>query len=121
MSPRILVADDEINSREILYRLLHTHGEIIEAATGRQALDMVQAEHFDLVLLDSLMPGLTGMEVLKMMRVLPNTADVPVIFLSELAPDHITTRDLPISDADFLLKPLDIDVLLARVETHLAD
>ena len=117
--PRILIADDEITNREMLYRLLKDYGEIIEAANGRHALDLVQIEHFDLVILDALMPGLTGIEVYKMMRAMPETSNLPVIFLSELTEDSAHLHGMQIDPADYLLLPIDIDYFQARVEVHL--
>lgn len=117
--PRILIADDEITNRELLYRLLKGYGEVIEAANGRHALDLIENEHFDLVVLDALMPGLTGIEVYKIMRAMPETAHLPVIFLSELADDDAHLHGMEIDPADYLLLPIDIDYLQARVETHL--
>lgn len=116
---RILIADDEITNREMLYRLLKDYGEIIEAANGRHALDLVQIEHFDLVILDALMPGLTGIEVYKMLRAMPETSSLPVIFLSELTEDSAHLYGMQIDPADYLLLPIDIDYLQARVEVHL--
>ena len=117
--PRILIADDEITNRAMLYRVLKGYGEIIEAANGRHALDLIENEHFDLVVLDALMPGLTGIEVYKMMRAMPETAKVPVIFLSELTEDSTHLYGMQIDPADYLLLPVDIDYLQARVEKHL--
>ncbi|MBK8136400.1 MAG: response regulator [Chloroflexi bacterium] len=117
---RILIADDELLNRELLYRMLRSAAEVSEAATGRQALDMIENEHFDLVLLDVLMPGLTGIEVLKMIRAMPQTANLPVIMISEFTRDDEVVRGLEIDDADYLLKPIDLDALLARVETYLS-
>ena len=118
-TPRILIADDEINNRELLYRILKGYGEIIEAANGRHALDLVQNEHFDLLVLDALMPGLTGIEVYKMIRAMPETSNLPVIFLSELTEDSVHLHGMQIDPADYLLLPIDIDYLQARVEAHL--
>lgn len=118
--PRILIADDEINNRELLYRVLQAYGEVIEAANGRHALDLVQNEHFDLVVLDALMPGLTGIEVYKMIRAMPQTADLPVIFLSELTEDSKHLHGMQIDPDDYLLLPIDIDYLQARVAAHLS-
>jgi len=116
---RILIADDEITNRELLYRVLKGYGEIIEAANGRHALDLIENEHFDLVVLDALMPGLTGIEVYKMIRVMPETSKLPVIFLSELAENDRNLHGMQIDPADYLLLPVDIDYLQARVEAHL--
>ena len=116
---RILVADDELSTREMLYRLLNRYGEIIEAASGRQALDILESEHFDLVLLDVMMPGMTGIEVLEMMRRLPETSGLPVLLLSEFLWGEDAVRGIDIDEADYISKPIDIDMLLARVEAHL--
>jgi CheY-like chemotaxis protein len=118
-TPRILIADDELTNRELLYRILRGYGEIIEAANGRHALDLIENEPFDVVVLDALMPGLTGMEVLKMIRAMPQHAHLPVIFVSELSENDESLRGVPIDPADYIMKPIDVDVLQARVEAHL--
>ncbi len=117
--PRILIADDELTNRELLYRILRGYGEIIEAANGRHALDLIEIEPLDLVVLDALMPGLTGIEVFKMIRAMPKHAALPVIFISELSVNDENVRGMQIDPADYLMKPIDVDALQARVEIHL--
>lgn len=117
---RILIADDELTNRALLYRVLQSYGEVIEAANGRHALDLIENEPFDVVVLDALMPGLTGMEVLSMVRVLPKLQGLPVILISELAENDEQVRGLEIDPADYLMKPIDIDALEARVQAHLS-
>lgn len=118
-APRILIADDELTNRELLYRILRGYGDIIEAANGRHALDLIENESFDVVVLDALMPGLTGIEVLKMIRAMPQHAGLPVIFVSELSENDENLRGMAFDPADYIMKPIDVDALQARVEAHL--
>ena len=120
---RVLIADDHAITRRGLRELLQDAYEglqVIEVGNADAAIEQACRDDFDLVLLDVLMPGLTGIEVLKMIRAMPQTANLPVIMISEFTRDDEVVRGLEIDDADYLLKPIDLDALLARVETYLS-
>ena len=79
--PRILIADDAPDARRLVRRILQSQGEytFFEAADGREALDLVNKEHPDLLILDLMMPEMDGFTVLDKMRSNPETAEIPVI------------------------------------------
>src|SRR5688572_18969953 len=76
----ILVVDDNEDNRDMLSRRLKRQGYTVAVAEdGHQALDMIAAEKFDLVLLDIMMPGISGLEVLKILRETHSVADLPIV------------------------------------------
>ncbi len=117
--PRVLVVDDEPHNRMLLNRILTPRCQIFEAADGPQTLKMVEAEPVDLVLLDIMMPGMNGLEVLEAIRGMPATADLPVILISALADNEDIVRGLQKGANDYVAKPFDVDVVSARVDTHI--
>ena len=77
---RVLVVDDNPENRDMLSRRLARRGYTVAVAEdGHQALKMTEAQHFDLVLLDIMMPGISGLEVLKILRQHYSVADLPII------------------------------------------
>ena len=80
--PRLVIADDEADIRRLIVFLLQRSYELHEAQDGRRALELVREVQPDLALFDIMMPGMTGLEVLKAMRTDPLTASIPVVFLS---------------------------------------
>jgi two-component system, sensor histidine kinase and response regulator len=118
-TPHVLVVDDEISNRQLISRILKNHARMTEAGDGQQALALLEQEAFDLVLLDIMMPGQTGLEVLKIIRENPKTADLPVILVSALTDNDNVVQGLQIGANDYILKPIDIDVMRARVNTQL--
>jgi putative two-component system response regulator len=113
---RILVVDDEPAVRRVLNKLLRNRGyEVIEAASGQQALDVLEHCEVDTVLLDVMMPGLTGVEVCRRIRANPKIAHTPVVFVTAAA-DQRSRREAREAGADdFLSKPFDEVELRARV------
>jgi putative two-component system response regulator len=113
---RILVVDDEPAVRRVLNKLLRNRGyEVIEAANGQQALDVLATCEVDTVLLDVMMPGLTGVEVCRRIRANPRIARTPVVFVTAAA-DQRSRREAREAGADdFLSKPFDEVELRARV------
>lgn len=113
---QILVVDDNEDSRELLSRQLAREGfSVSVAADGEAALRSLRAQDFDLVLLDVLMPGLDGIEVLLRMQSDPATADLPVIMTSALDQMDGVVRCIEQGAVDYLMKPFDPILLKARV------
>lgn len=117
--PHILVVDDEPDNRRLLNRVLARTATISEAGDGHSALDYLARETFDLVLLDIMMPDMNGLQVLEIIRNAPATADLPVVLISAMSDTDDIVRGLQLQANDYIVKPIDIDVVMARVETQL--
>ncbi len=124
MSPdsgRLLVVDDNPDNLDMLSRRLRRCGyEVASAEHGRQALEQAGREKFDLVVLDIMMPDMDGFEVLEHLRRTHTVADLPVIMATAKDASDDIVRALELGANDYVTKPLDFRVLLARVRTQLA-
>ncbi len=119
-SGRILVVDDNENNRELLHRRLRRDGYTVTLAEdGRQALERLHAEPFDLVLLDVMMPEIDGYEVLRQMKATPALKDVPVLMISALDEIQSVVRCIELGAEDYLPKPFNPVLLQARVRSCL--
>jgi len=117
----VLVVDDNPENRDMLSRRLARRGYTVAVAEdGDQALKMSDAEHFDLVLLDIMMPGISGLEVLKILRQHYSVADLPIIMATAKDQSSDIVEALQLGANDYVTKPLDFPVVLARVQTQLA-
>jgi diguanylate cyclase (GGDEF)-like protein/PAS domain S-box-containing protein len=117
----ILVVDDNELNRDALSCLLRFHQYEVEvAADGHEALSLVESSNFDLVLLDIGMPGLSGLDILTQIRTTRNQTDLPVIMVTARTqgPDIVEAFNLGAND--YLTKPIDCPVALARIGTHLS-
>lgn len=119
--PRLLVAEDDPDIRDILAHTLAADGtrEVVAVENGRTALEAIQAQPFDLVILDVLMPELSGLQVLERMRGMPEGRDVPVLVLTALDDRDTVVRALRAGADDRLTKPFDPVLLRARVAAAL--
>ncbi len=120
MRQKILICDNEAPLRDLVRATLDGGAyEIIEAHDGDEALEAIRRERPDLVVLDVMMPGKTGLEVLSIVRNDPEVAETPVVMLTARA--HATDRDAAATaGADrFLAKPFSPLALLETVETLL--
>ncbi len=116
----LLVVDDNAENREMLSRRLRTHGFTIAAAeSGPEALRLLEKTPFDLVLLDVVMPGMSGLEVLRDLRSRHAAADLPVIMATARDDSNDVVTALRLGANDYVTKPLDFPVVLARVATQL--
>jgi CheY-like chemotaxis protein len=115
---RILVADDEPSLREFLRIVLGEDYEVIEAANGLEALDLARELPPDLFVLDVMMPGRSGLEVLAEVRRDPSLAETPVIMIT--AWDDVQAHGLASGAELVLTKPFDPEDLRTAVERLLA-
>ena len=116
----ILVADDQAANRELLTELLTTQGfKIITAADGPEALDQLRRVPTDLVLLDVMMPRMTGFEVCEKIKANPDTYLIPVILVTGLSDKENRIEGIRVGADDFLTRPVDRTELLARVTSLL--
>ena len=118
--PLILAVDDEPANLILLERLLKDRYRIMTVASGQDALDMLAQAPFDLILLDIMMPGMTGLQTLERIRANPNTDDIPVILISALTEVADITTGLELGASDYITKPIDLDITLARIQTQIA-
>jgi class 3 adenylate cyclase/CheY-like chemotaxis protein len=118
---RLLVVDDSELNRDMLSRRLQSRGYDVETATdGVVALQLLDRRAYDLILLDVMMPGVTGLEVLRRVRARWSESDLPVIMATARdGTDHVVEA-LRLGANDYVTKPLDFPVILARVAAHLA-
>ena len=121
LSGRLLLVDDEPANRELLRRRLVRAGyDVSEAEGGREALTMLEAQPYDLVLLDVMMPDMDGVETLAAIRSTRTVSELPVIMATALAGTSDTVAALEQGANDYVTKPFDMAVVLARVQTQLA-
>jgi phosphoserine phosphatase RsbU/P len=117
----LLVVDDDEMNRDMLSRRLERKGyKVVVAHDGACALELIRAQRFDLVLLDVMMPGLNGLEVLTKVRETHTAIDLPIIMATARGESGEIVQALGMGANDYVTKPLDFPVVLARVETHLA-
>jgi signal transduction histidine kinase len=115
----MLVADDEPGNRQLLKRLFECDYRVTCVENGQDALDVLAQAPFDLVLLDVQMPIMNGLDVLQHMRRKPALADIPVILVTALADSQYVVQGLQMGANDYVTKPLETDVLRARVQTQM--
>ena len=119
-APRLLVVDDIEDNRTILRRRFTRLGyEVLEADDGATALAMARTYPFDLVLLDVMMPGIDGLEVLRTLRETHSETELPVIMVTAKAASEDVVEALRMGANDYITKPVDMEVAAARVEMQL--
>jgi adenylate cyclase len=117
---KILVVDDTPRNVKLLADILTVKGyNVVTAASGREALAQVEAEQPDLVLLDVVMPEMSGYEVCRKIRENPSTEVLPVVMVTALDPTEERVKGLDAGADDFLTKPINQGELLARVKSLL--
>jgi DNA-binding response OmpR family regulator len=121
MGNKILVVDDILKNIQLLGSVLGKEGYAVSYATnGAKALEMAASEPFDLILLDVMMPEMDGFEVCGRLKQNPDTADIPILFLTAKSEQSDIVRGLQEGALDYLTKPFNTAELLARVKTHMA-
>jgi DNA-binding response OmpR family regulator len=119
-TPRLLIVDDVEQNRDILKRRFARLGYATEeACDGETALAMIEAGDFDCVLLDVMMPGIDGLEVLRRVRETRTEAELPVIMVTAKSASEDVVEALLMGANDYVTKPVDMEVASARVEMHL--
>jgi len=120
-SPRLLIVDDIGDNRSILTRRFERRGfEVVEAESGFAAIELIERESFDLVLLDVMMPGIDGIETLKRIRSQNSASVLPVIMVTAKSESGNIVDALELGANDYVTKPVDFAVALARVNTQIS-
>jgi putative two-component system response regulator len=117
---RILAVDDEPTNLQLLRQILQDHYGLLYAKDGARALELAQQERPDLILLDVMMPGMTGYEVCRKLKSTPATAAIPVIFVTALADTADELTGFEAGAVDYIVKPVSPPIVKARVRTHLS-
>ncbi len=117
----VLVVDDNEENRDLLTRRLRRRGYAVTAVEdGFAALEVLAARPFDLVLLDVLMPGLSGLDVLRALRQEHSPAALPVIMATARSDTEDVVEAMQLGATDYVTKPINLPVLLARIEAQLS-
>ena len=115
-SYRILVVDDMATNRMLVRTALHNQGyDIVEAASGEQALEILDHQVFDVILLDVNMPGLDGFEVCRRIRLIKQLSLLPVIMLTSEDDTESVVAGIKAGATDYLIKPFQANELMARL------
>ena len=118
--PKILVVEDEPSQREVLAYNLKAEGFlVISADNGEDALLLVEEEKPDLILLDWMMPNLSGIEVCRRLKSCKETRAIPIVMVSARSEEMDKVRGLEIGADDYLVKPYSVIELIARLRTQL--
>ena len=118
---RVLVVDDVEDNRDMLSRRLRRHGyEAVPVGDGKAALERLEQESFDIVLLDWMMPDMNGLEVLRAIRERHPKTRVPVLMATAKTDSASVVEALSAGANDHISKPIDFPVLLARLEAQLS-
>ncbi|MDQ7024059.1 MAG: response regulator [Anaerolineae bacterium] len=116
---RILIVEDDHSSRELLRMILEYDYHVETAHDGETALRLISEHDFDLVLLDIMMSGINGLEVLRTLRQDKRIQSLPVILVSALSDSDVMVEGLEVGANDYISKPIDPAILMARVRTQL--
>lgn len=118
--PTVLVVEDEPAQREVLAYNLEAEGfRVSKAASGDEAMLLVDEEHPDIIVLDWMMPNLSGIEVCRRLKIRPDTRSIPIIMLSARTEEVDKVRGLETGADDYVVKPYSVVELMARVRTQL--
>lgn len=117
--PRLLMVDDEPLNIQAVYQAFAPDHQVLVATHGEQALALCASRQPDLVLLDVGMPGMDGFEVCRRLKADPSTRDIPVVFVTAHDDADVETRALAAGAVDFITKPIQPQVVRARVRTQL--
>jgi DNA-binding NarL/FixJ family response regulator len=116
----VLVADDSPDSLEMLNEALINEGyTIFVALDGQQAISIAERMSPDIIIMDAIMPNLDGFEACKQLKANTELRDVPVIFMTGLSNSEDIIKGLEAGGVDYVSKPVNLDVLIARIQVHL--
>ncbi|QIZ72954.1 response regulator [Oxynema aestuarii AP17] len=119
-SARILIVDDNPTNLKVLCDSIKGSGWTILVATdGETAIEQTEYASPDLILLDVMMPGIDGFETCKRLKANPNTAEIPIIFMTALADTVDKVKGLELGAVDYITKPFQTEEAIARVKVHL--
>lgn len=118
--PLILAVDDEASNLQLLRQILQDHYRLRFAKDGQRALELAREERPNLILLDVMMPGMSGYEVCAALKADPDLASIPVIFVTALTETDDELEGFDAGAVDYITKPVSPPIVRARVRTHLS-
>ncbi|MDC8830748.1 response regulator [Alteromonas gilva] len=118
--PTLLIVDDESANLRVLKHILHDDYVLAFAKSGPEALRVAEAQLPDLILLDVMMPGMTGFDVCEKLKANAITRAIPVIFVTALSEDNDEAQGFAVGAVDYIAKPISPAVVRARVNTHIS-
>ena len=118
--PLILTVDDEASNLQLLRHILQDQYRLLFAKDGPRALELARQEKPQLILLDVMMPGMTGYEACAALKAKPETAPIPVIFVTALNDTDDELEGFEAGAVDYITKPVSPPIVRARVRTHLS-
>jgi CheY-like chemotaxis protein len=123
MKKKIMIVDDEENLVELVKAIFESEGyEVIPAYSGKECLEKLEKVKPDLILMDMMMPGMTGKETTKKIRENPKTKNLKIAFLTVVRLSEIGMEELKkLNVLDFITKPFDNEDLVRRVKKLLGD
>ncbi|MFA5518788.1 MAG: diguanylate cyclase [Spirochaetota bacterium] len=118
--PRILIVDDSQTNVDFCKKILTKNGYITDSCnSGEEAIEYLEKNSPDLILLDIVMPGIDGFEFCELLKNMPDMADTPVIFLSAMDDEASIIKGFKSGGVDFITKPFRTQEMLARTKTHI--
>ena len=118
--PRLLLVDDEPLNLQVLRHILQDDYQLLFARDGEKALELAHAEQPHLILLDVMMPGISGFDVCRSLKCDARTAAIPVIFVTALGDTSDEATGFAAGGVDYITKPVRAPIVQARVRTHLS-
>ncbi len=116
----VLVVDDTEANIDILVAALDSEYEVSVAMDGESALEIVNSDPPDLILLDIMMPSIDGYEVCRRLKSEPKTSGIPIIFITAMSEIENKTRGFELGAVDYIIRPFEVMEVKARVKTHLS-
>jgi putative two-component system response regulator len=118
--PTLLIADDEPTNLQVLRQILQAEYRLLFARDGVKAVELAQSERPDLILLDVMMPNMTGHDACRALKADAATRDIPVIFVTAMADAEDEAKGFELGAVDYITKPVSPSIVRARVRTHLS-
>ncbi len=117
---RLLFVDDNPESVAVLInKLENLDFSISVASDGQEGIELAQALHPDIIMLDLFMPGMDGYETCRQLKLKESTSDIPVIFMTAHSDQASMLRGYEVGGVDYITKPVQFEELLARINKHL--
>lgn len=117
---RLLFVDDNPESVAVLInKLENLDFSISVASDGQEGIELAQALHPDIIMLDLFMPGMDGYETCRQLKLKESTSDIPVIFMTAYSDQASMLRGYEVGGVDYITKPVQFEELLARINKHL--